>query len=83
MLTDITDQVVAGVLIAVFIAVGVGIIRWFRNVRKLLVWTANQMANDGNGSWRSNINTRLTAIESALPGVIPSPESQNKPPLEK
>lgn len=80
--SDITDQIIAGSSIVVLSTATVGIIRWCRNVRKLIVFTAHMNANNGYESWRSSIDKRLTAIEIALPGVTPKPEPPSKPPLE-
>ena len=81
--SDITDGVIVAVVAALVLGFGTYCVRTLRTLRKLTLWAANQMANDGNGSWRSTIDKRLTAIERALPGVTPKPEGRSEPPVTK
>lgn len=58
------------------------VVKTVRYLRKLVVWTTKQMSNDGNGSWRSSVDRRLTALEIATPGVTAKPEPISTPPLQ-
>lgn len=81
MFHEVWVNVLVALIVALILALTAHIVRFLRSMRKLVVWMSKQMANDQNGSWRSNIDRRLTAIETALPGVLPKPEPPSHPPI--
>ena len=76
MFHDVSVTVIGGLILSLALGLAAALIRWFRRMRKMLLFIAKQRTNDGNGSWRSNIDKRLTAIERATPGVTPKPEKE-------